>query len=55
MVESRLKVTEVESSKASAEQDLRSPDPDEKTAAAIIKKKTVGQGSAANENSPKHD
>jgi hypothetical protein len=58
MTESRLKVIEQESSKASAVDDLQCPDPDEKTAAAIIKKKTVpqkAQKGVANEDSAKHD
>lgn len=65
MIKSRLNVIEQESSKASAADDLKCKDPDEKTAAEIIKRKTIPspispisnskQGSVAHEDSAKHD
>lgn len=58
MIETKITTVEQERSKASAEDDLKRPDPDEKTAAALIEKNikgTNGKGGAPNENSKKHD
>lgn len=58
MVESKIKVIEIESSKASAQEDLKRPDPDERTAAEIIARNTVApkkESGAAHEITKKSD
>lgn len=53
MIESKITVIELESSKASAREDLKRPDPDEKAAAEIIERNK--KGGAAHEIAKKSD
>lgn len=55
MVESRVTVIEVESSRASAQEDVKKPDPDEKAAAEIIERNTIKKGGATHETTKKSD
>jgi hypothetical protein len=54
MIESKITVVELESSKAAARDDLKKPDPDEKAAAKIIERNTVNKGGTV-ENPKKSD
>lgn len=55
MVESKIKVIEIESSKASAQEDLKRPDPDERTAAEIIARNTVTPVAPKKESGAAHE
>lgn len=55
MVESKITVVELESSKAAAQDDLKKPDPDERAAAEIIARNTKVKGGSAGENPKKSD